>query len=79
MVYRNMFLIGIGNISFELFLIHIHVRNIVRNLCQSKGIDGKMMQLLLIFIVSVALSYMYSVLDALIRKKTKDIKTINEV
>lgn len=70
-IYENRFLIYIGNLSFEMFLIHIHVRNII---LYKLGSAENIIILLLIFGISLILSQIYAALDSLIRKKIKEHK-----
>lgn len=71
LLYENKFLIFIGNISFEMFLIHIHVRNII--LYKFNEINPFIL-LIFIFACSVILSQIYFNLDCKIRAKIKEHK-----
>lgn len=71
-IYENKFLIYIGNISFELFLIHIHVRNFVMYIFEKKAINNNIILLISIFIITVILSQIYFSIDTWIRQKFKD-------
>ena len=67
-VYENKLLIYIGNISFELFLIHIHVRNIVNYEFSRMNINNSVVLLVVVFGVSVSLAQLYSYVDRKVRK-----------
>lgn len=70
-IYENRVLIYIGNISFEMFLIHIHVRNIILN---KFGQINSFILLVLVFGISLILSQIYASLESLIRIKIKEYK-----
>lgn len=70
-VYENRFFVYIGNISFELFLIHIHVRNI---LVYILGEINSFMLLLLTFGGAILLAQIYASLDSKVRIRLRECK-----
>lgn len=70
-VYENRFLVYIGNISFELFLIHIHVRNI---LLYGFGDINAFVLLILVFGASVMLAQTYASFDSKVRIRLRERK-----
>lgn len=72
-LYENKFLIYIGNISFELFLIHIQIRNIINYIFKKSQIDNDLMKLLVIFIVSILLAQLYCTVQYTINKNKRKV------
>ena len=70
-VYENRFFVYIGNISFELFLLHIHVRNI---LVYILGEINSFMLLLLTFGGAILLAQIYASLDSKVRIRLRECK-----
>lgn len=67
-IYENRFLIYIGNLSFEMFLIHIQIRNIV---LYKLGKANSIVLFLLIFGISLILSQTYAKVEPIVRTKIK--------
>lgn len=62
-IYENKFFIFIGNISFELFLIHVHVINIVNYSFGKINMNNNILKLGIIFALSIALAKTYSYIE----------------
>lgn len=76
-IYENPLFIYIGNISLELFLTHIHVRNYVGYIFRKVGFNNNILQLIVIFVISVLVSQIYRNVDALVRKRIRKHKAIH--
>lgn len=68
LIYENPLLIYIGNISFELFLIHIHVRNYVSYAFRKLNITNSILQLFTIFILSIVIAQLYCTVVTCIKR-----------
>lgn len=60
LLYENKFLIYIGNISFELFLIHIQVKYVITYFFTKQRLEMLPLRLALIFLLSLVLAQLYA-------------------
>lgn len=71
-LYENRFFIYIGNISFELFLIHSQIIAMTSFAFVKLGINNNVLEFIVIFIISLVLAQLYSYAEKIIKTMNKN-------